>query len=348
MNNFVMVSKEIINSNIGGKALKVYLKMIDRYNLSIKNNWKDKEGKCFIIMKREEICESFKLSKRTASSILNELEEAELIMRKQQGLGRPSYIYINTTLTHNIANNMCDVKGSESNCYEFNEKMDSCSAEQDIEDVAFGFYESFFDNLSDVISEEMNKTLEQSRVIESEEIPNKKCKKLHLKKCNFLHSINNININNNILLSNRIDEIENTLKNKIGYESLVLENKELANIVLEVAIKTFSAGKDVFINGRLQKYELVCDKFNALEQKHIDYIAECMNKLPAPPRNIFNYIRTCMFNAPDTINIYYKQWDKCAQKQRFSANFTTFEQRKLDQELDEMEQLLLMSVNGFC
>lgn len=341
MKNFIMIKKDLLNLGIKGNALAVYLKMLDRYNLSRKNNWRDKEGKIYIIMKRDEICRDFNISKRTASSILGKLEEAALIVRRKQGLGKPSCIYINTILNSIVPNDEDCVNSQNED--KVNYPCPTCDTADQEE-----FYMSFFDNLNNVITEE----IETNRTDASDDLENKKCgelnfqkcEKLHLQKCKKLHLNNNININNNIYnISISTDEIEHTIKKNINYDHQEENLKLLSNVIVEVAKKSISAGKDIFIRGCYRKYSEICERFLALSERHVEYIANCMSKLSEAPRDMFRYVRSCMFNAPLTIDLYSNTWGKCAQKQ--VTGFNVFEQKKLDDELDEMEELLLMEVN---
>ena len=68
--------------------------MIDRRSLSEKSRWHDKQGRIYIYYPLHQICEDLSVSKQKAVNMLNELENAELIKRTRQGLGRPSRIYV--------------------------------------------------------------------------------------------------------------------------------------------------------------------------------------------------------------------------------------------------------------
>ena len=65
----------------------LYGLLLDRMHLSAKNGWTDKRGRVyqFFTVKEghEKICRLF-----------SELEQADLIVRKRQGQGKPSIIYL--------------------------------------------------------------------------------------------------------------------------------------------------------------------------------------------------------------------------------------------------------------
>ena len=83
--------------DVSVEAKVLYGFLLDRMGLSVKNGWKDEEGRVYIIFTVESIMEHLKCSNKKAVGLLRELEEkAGLIERRRQGLGRPSLIYVKT------------------------------------------------------------------------------------------------------------------------------------------------------------------------------------------------------------------------------------------------------------
>ena len=76
----------------GAKLL--YSLMLDRVMLSTLNEWKDKRGRIFIYFTIKEIMREIECCRQTAVNLLDELEKADLIERKKQGMGRPNRIYV--------------------------------------------------------------------------------------------------------------------------------------------------------------------------------------------------------------------------------------------------------------
>ncbi len=70
--------------------------MLDRVALSIASDWRDDEGRVYIICTNEEACDLLQKSKKTISNAMSELGEGkfDLIERKKQGLGRPDLIFV--------------------------------------------------------------------------------------------------------------------------------------------------------------------------------------------------------------------------------------------------------------
>ena len=82
---------------ISTDAKVLYGLLLDWMSLSVKNGWKDEEGRVYIIFTVEAIMEHLGCSNKKAVGLLRELDEkANLIERRWQGQGRPSLIYVKT------------------------------------------------------------------------------------------------------------------------------------------------------------------------------------------------------------------------------------------------------------
>lgn len=76
-------------------AKVLYGILLDRMNLSLKNQWLDAQNKVYIIFTVEEIMDALNCANQKATRLMVELEkQAGLIERKRQGLGRPNLIYV--------------------------------------------------------------------------------------------------------------------------------------------------------------------------------------------------------------------------------------------------------------
>lgn len=68
--------------------------LLDRESLSDKSGWFDDRGRVFVYMTNRSICSLLRISDKTATKILVELEEIDLIQRVRQGQGKPNRIYV--------------------------------------------------------------------------------------------------------------------------------------------------------------------------------------------------------------------------------------------------------------
>ena len=95
----------------------------------------------------------------------------------------------------------------------------------------------------------------------------------------------------------------------ISYDILVTDSHvdrdrldELVDIMLETIC---TARTTVRIAGDDYPAELVKAKFMKLDSEHIRFVLDCMQENTTKIRNMKQYLRTVLFNAPSTINNYY-------------------------------------------
>ena len=80
---------------LSAEAKILYGLLLDRMDLSAKNNWIDKDGRVFIIFTVEEIMEKLGCGNKKACQMLSELDvKGKLIERQRQGLGKPNLICV--------------------------------------------------------------------------------------------------------------------------------------------------------------------------------------------------------------------------------------------------------------
>ena len=78
-------------------AKLLYVLMLDRMSLSIKNNWVDAQNRVYIYFTVEEVMEVLNCKSEKATKLLAELDSKKgigLIERIRQGQGKPSIIYV--------------------------------------------------------------------------------------------------------------------------------------------------------------------------------------------------------------------------------------------------------------
>lgn len=122
---------------------------------------------------------------------------------------------------------------------------------------------------------------------------------------------NNNHIYGDLDESDRMQAYEEYIKNQIEYECLIQGcgalNKgyidELVAIIVDiVAIRR----KYILIGGERISYDVVAGKLLKLNSSHIQYVLECMKKNTSKIKNIKNYILTTLYNAPNTMELYYQ------------------------------------------
>ena len=84
------IDPKIISIN----AKYIYTLMLNRHNLSRKNQWIDADGNVYIYFTLFDVQKAIGVSEKTAIKVLKELENNGLIIRKRQGQGNPARTYL--------------------------------------------------------------------------------------------------------------------------------------------------------------------------------------------------------------------------------------------------------------
>ena len=99
------------------------------------------------------------------------------------------------------------------------------------------------------------------------------------------------------------------IKDNISYDILMQDMKfdgdrldEIVDLMLETVC---TRRKTIRIAGDDYPAELVKAKFMKLDSEHIRFVLDCMQENTTKIRNMKQYLRTVLFNAPSTINNYY-------------------------------------------
>ena len=103
------------------------------------------------------------------------------------------------------------------------------------------------------------------------------------------------------------------------YRNLILENieydtltqnpridREQLDEIVDILLETVCTNrKSIRVAGDDYPAELVKAKFLKLDSHHIEFVMDCLRDNTTKVRNIKQYLRAMLFNAPSTINSYY-------------------------------------------
>ena len=102
---------------------------------------------------------------------------------------------------------------------------------------------------------------------------------------------------------------EEIIKDNIEYDILMQNNrldKDLINEIVTLMLETVcTKRKTIRIAGDDYPAELVKSKFLKLNSSHIEFVLDCMRENTTKVRNIKQYLKAVLFNAPSTIDSYY-------------------------------------------
>lgn len=79
--------------SLSADAKLLYALIVDRFNLSIANKWRDENGTPYVYFSIDSVMESVGCAKAKAVKLMDTLEDWGLIRRAKQGLGKPNRIY---------------------------------------------------------------------------------------------------------------------------------------------------------------------------------------------------------------------------------------------------------------
>ncbi len=106
-----------------------------------------------------------------------------------------------------------------------------------------------------------------------------------------------------------IEIYRDIIKDNIEYDILIqdphMDNDRLDEIVDLILETVCTARKTLRIAGDDYPAELVKSKFLKLTSSHIEFVLDCMRENTSKIRNIKQYLRAVLFNAPSTIDSYY-------------------------------------------
>ncbi len=99
------------------------------------------------------------------------------------------------------------------------------------------------------------------------------------------------------------------IKDNIDYDILIEGSRidrERLDEILDIILETVcTSRKQIRIAGDDYPAELVKAKFMKLNSSHIEFVMDCMRENTTKIRNIKQYLRAVLFNAPSTIDNYY-------------------------------------------
>lgn len=300
---------------LSSNAKILYGYMLDRMSLSVKNQWIDKENRVYIIFTLENVMEVFSCSERKASYLMKELDTKSgigLIEKKRQGLGKPNLIYVknfvsNATESSPDENMECVKEKSDNKIGKStpvmngeNVQSQSCKNEQ-------------FQNGNNVQLQSCKN--EQSQASNCVQV--KSGEELQPNNTDYSKSENSETIypsSNHMNETGEMDVIEKyrqLLKDNMEYEllkeKLSIGEGDYLDEMLELMVETICIHCDsVRIGSKDIPYQLVKARLLKINAMHIEYVIDCLQKTTNKIHNIKAYLLTMLYNAPTTINSYYR------------------------------------------
>ena len=101
---------------------------------------------------------------------------------------------------------------------------------------------------------------------------------------------------------------EEIIKDNIDYDILIQDmvDRDRLDEIVDLILETVcTRRKTIRVAGDDYPVELVKSKFMKLDSEHIRFVLDCMRKNTTKIRNIKQYLKAALFNAPSTIGNYY-------------------------------------------
>ena len=271
-----------IFTKLSSDAKVLYGILLDRMNLSMKNNWIDEENKVYIIFTIEEIAEIMCCATQKATKILQELDDKKgigLVEKKRLGLGKPNILYVKNFIIQ--------------------EEKEKTPIQEEITNQEL--WKSQFKNDENHNSGNVNFT--------KQELLKSQCNKTNINKTEY----SDTEYNNTSPISPskenkkedmEVEEITKILKQNINYTFLVEEQpqeKEKIDLVIDLMSEAIQSKTDIRINQKMTAYETVKEQFLSLQKEHISYVLLVLDENKRKITNLRAYLLSLLYNAPVNI-----------------------------------------------
>ena len=285
----LLITHEIFRG-LSNDAKILYGLLLDRMSLSQKNKWYDEENRAYIVCSIEEITELLNCSRNKAIKSLQELDTDKgigLIEKRRLGQGNNTIMYVKNFLIPQ------EMISQQSN--------------------------------ADIISEVQNLNFKKSKIRTSKSPKNQL---LEVQNMDYNNTYNiktdnsETNDSNRIISSGeqRYDKRLDAEAELKAYQSLIKENIEYDCLMIsypaerdtiegiyELIVETvMSSGEKILIASNWYPTALVKSKFLKLNVMHVQYVLDMLRANTSKVRNIKKYILASLFNAPSTIDSYYR------------------------------------------
>ena len=284
--------------NLSSDAKILYGLMLDRMSLSIKNQWFDEQNRAYIYFSIEDIMDLLNCGRNKAVKSLQELDDENgigLIEKRRQGFGKANIIYVKSFMV-----------------YEERE-------EQPADNLQKFTKQTNVDRHKDT---EVYKTNSMKSQKQTSRGPENKLQEV----CNSNSNYNNTsdikeskNKSNQIIsdegrwdtdVMDKVSAYQKMIKENIDYDSLLIAHRydeSLIQGIYELILETVLCDNEkILIASNWYPAELVRSKFLKLNYSHIEYVLDCFRKNTTKVKNIKKYMLAALFNAPTTIDGYYK------------------------------------------
>ncbi len=294
---FFRLPKQLIYDKIycglSSDAKILYAIMLDRMSLSLKNGWKDQQGRYYITFPLDAVIAAVHCAREKANKLLKELESIGLLDRKRRGQGKANLLY----LKHLAGTTQAQPEGEPvpliSQCKTEAETVSPVlrSSKIELQEVRKSNFKKYENRTS------------RSTKTELQEVRESNCNKTDLIKTDFTKT--------DSIINQASDDAMDRVKLQISYDELcadpAVDRQCLDSLVAVMAETLQSSFSSIRVNRCTRPAMAVKKKLCSLQEKHIRYVLQAWQNNKAVVRNVRQYILTALYNAPDTLALYQSQ-----------------------------------------
>ena len=303
--------------HLSSDAKILYGLMLDRMALSIKNHWFDEKNRAYIYFSIEDIMELLNCGRNKAIKSLQELDDETgigLVAKRRQGFGKANIIYVKSFMIVEATSDMHE---------DTIEKFDKTTYDEYTEKEKF-INQTIEENVDDT---EVYKTNFMKSPKQTSRSPENKLQEVYISNPNYTninntefsdnesnHTISATEASTSVRLDyDMMDEMrvyEEIIKENISYGDLLvahpLERETIEGIMQLILETVLNKNQTMLIASNTYPTALVKSKFLKLGYYHIEYVLGCLSNNTSKVKNIKKYLLAALFNAPSTMDSYYR------------------------------------------
>ena len=267
-----------------------YGMLLDRLELSVKNGWEDEAGRSYIYFTVESAAAQLCCGRDKVTGLFRALEEAGLIRRHRQGLGRPSRIYVLEPREERAA------AEAPADAAPAAETPASDAGNPDMETPENSAAESGETRRPEAEEPGGNQT-------EEKETDYNKTEQNHPDPTEDAVVVDWTG-------EDYRARFRNYFQWRFEWEYLLEakpQDRERLEEILELLVDTVCTARTSFtFGGEKRPASVVKSRLLDLDRWHVEYVLETMGKGDSPIRNVRSYLLTALYNAPLTMENYYR------------------------------------------
>ena len=328
--SFVRIPKLLLSdpkfADLTYGAILTYGILLDRMGLSIKNGWHDENNRVYIRFKVEDLSEILGKSDDTVSGYLKELEKIGLVERDWRGAGKGKITYVKNFISPDLRDGefITRINSGNGNPKTASNYVENVSDACNVDNLTSAKPSNFTitrENSGNESRENTGNISRENSVINTRENPGQNNTEIIN---NTINKTDMSNPSNRILSITRetvvndcdgdsdYDAYIDVIKDNIDYDIIITreENRfeydeinELIGLMAEIMV---SKNKTIWIASSEYPASLVKSKMMKIRYEHIEYVLLCLKNTTSKIYNIKKYLLAALFNAPSTIENYYK------------------------------------------